>query len=541
MGDSFTCRVRFLAGRCVASRPDDRHAPDWPLDPARFYMAAVDTLHALGNRAEHRAALEWLERQPAPTIAFVSGRSRETTQHFVPVNDVAAHPGAGPLTTVEGIIQRKRQPRTFPTTILGEPDEDDCHLAYTWASAPPDGVRNALGELVAGITRLGHSTSPVHCWISDTPPTLPERLIPGGGKGRRTLRCASVGFLHRLETAYSQGEISAQAALAGVRETLAKATTAPAKKAAESALKKLIEATPVSRAPATGWNWESYGVARTGGRDIPPPVHSKFAAEFLVLALDEGPACDLRDTLGLTDLLRATAMKTVTGSTGAIVPRWLSGHEPDGTPSKSVEPHTAFIVLPFAGWEHADGSIKGLAIVRPRGLTPADDRLLGSLCFDATGEERTVRLVAGSAGKWEISRESRVRPPRTLRTDTWTAAPGGAYDWATVTPFAFDRMPKSKIKDNDGEAWDAEVLAIVGEACARIGLPRPESVRVSTAPILEGVPHVRDFPPLPTKPGQSQRLLRHVAIRFAVPVIGPVLLGAGRFKGYGLLKPTTQA
>jgi CRISPR-associated protein Csb2 len=29
----------------------------------------------------------------------------------------------------------------------------------------------------------------------------------------------------------------------------------------------------------------------------------------------------------------------------------------------------------------------------------------------------------------------------------------------------------------------------------------------------------------------------HVAVEFATPVEGPVLLGAGRFRGYGLMRP----
>lgn len=175
--------------------------------------------------------------------------------------------------------------------------------------------------------------------------------------------------------------------------------------------------------------------------------------------------------------------------------------------------------------------------MRPRGLSAADDRLLSALFFDADGEEKTVKLVAGNAGAWELSREARPKPPRTLTRETWTAAPHGAYEWATVTPFAFDRMPKARIHQNNGAEWDVEVSGIIGEACKRIGLPVPESVQASLDSWLEGVPRADEFPRLPTRAGQPARLLRHIIVRFPVPVTGPVLLGAGRFKGYGLLKP----
>lgn len=45
-------------------------------------------------------------------------------------------------------------------------------------------------------------------------------------------------------------------------------------------------------------------------------------------------------------------------------PEWFSGHRRDGKPSAA--PHMAFAPLAFAGSQHADGRIMGLALILPR-------------------------------------------------------------------------------------------------------------------------------------------------------------------------------
>jgi CRISPR-associated protein Csb2 len=57
-------------------------------------------------------------------------------------------------------------------------------------------------------------------------------------------------------------------------------------------------------------------------------------------------------------------------------------------------------------------------------------------------------------------------------------------------------------------------------------------VRVSLAPLMQGVPHSRDFHVKP-RAARPPRPLTHATIEFRVPVRGPVLIGAGRYAGYG--------
>jgi len=110
----------------------------------------------------------------------------------------------------------------------------------------------------------------------------------------------------------------------------------------------------------------------------------------------------------------------------------------------------------------------------------------------------------------------------------------------------------------DRAGWDIEVAGMIAKACERVGLPEPASVDFGTTSWhqgsprasmkrrpLRGHPEVADlsaglgdgFPPYPAKGTTGIRPQLHMWLRFARPVVGPVLLGAGRFLGYGLCKP----
>jgi CRISPR-associated protein Csb2 len=74
--------------------------------------------------------------------------------------------------------------------------------------------------------------------------------------------------------------------------------------------------------------------------------------------------------------------------------------------------------------------------------------------------------------------------------------------------------------------------------CLRtVGLPEPVDVQVSVDPLLPGAARLRPS----DLPEQSRgKLFRHVDVTFERQVSGPVLVGAGRYLGVGLLAPVTQ-
>ena len=190
-----------------------------------------------------------------------------------------------------------------------------------------------------------------------------------------------------------------------------------------------------------------------------------------------------------------------------------------------LPPHLAVLPLPFVGHEHADGHLLGFGIALPRDLGPAERRHAWGAAIKAT------QLRLGRLGLWQLVPEDREVPPQTLQPATWTAT-RGARLWATVSPVAFDRHPKAKRRD----AYEREVAAMIAGACSRVGLPAPTEIGITRVSPHLGVPSATEFPRLRRKDG-SQRRQVHAIIEFTEPVRGPILLGAGRYRGYGLCRP----
>lgn len=131
-----------------------------------------------------------------------------------------------------------------------------------------------------------------------------------------------------------------------------------------------------------------------------------------------------------------------------------------------------------------------------------------------------------SAGEWKAEASDASETRQTLRPERWTRP---SKQWATITPFVFDRFPK----DRHG----AEAQEIVRQTCANICLPVPESVFCVEVQQLRGVPHSRAFKPAPARLGKPQRCHIHLLLQWAKPVAGPVCIGAGRYYGYGFCAP----
>ncbi len=217
---------------------------------------------------------------------------------------------------------------------------------------------------------------------------------------------------------------------------------------------------------------------------------------------------------------------------GDNVPEWLSGHRADGRPT--LKPHAAFLPLPFVGAKYADGHMMGLAIAVPRDLDLHGEsreevlrRVMGPLLFRSdTGAEKQIKLWRTNAWEWQLEREKRDYPPVTLRPRTWTEP---AEQWASVTPVVLHHYPKRNRDD--------AVERILLDAFESAGLPHPVYMRMHPVPLFEGAGHARSMPDF-TEGGENLcRYQVHVVVKFSCPVEGPVLVGRGRFRGYGLFRP----
>jgi CRISPR-associated protein Csb2 len=259
---------------------------------------------------------------------------------------------------------------------------------------------------------------------------------------------------------------------------------------------------------------------RHGIREESAPVHEGAFGEMVVYRLTGPEETDIETALKLTSSLRAACMRHAQ-EVGGAVPEVLSGHDEQGRPS--VTTHAAFVALPFVSeqQQYADGRILGLGILLPRGLPPGERRrALRAL----TGVDR-ISLPGGTT--FGLARCTPGQPdPHNIRPDTWA---GPSRRWASVTPLLLDRFPKKGGRD---------VAEVIARGCEYVGLPRPADVVPDQFSPLYGVQPSYRF--LVRRPGGGPRLYTHATLTFPEPVRGPVVLGAGRYFGLGLLRPIAE-
>jgi CRISPR-associated protein Csb2 len=549
----FALAVDLLAGRYVATAHNDRARAEWPPHPARLFSALVsalpDDVEGLDSELDLRAmeaGLRWLEAQPAPAMSCAAASRRAVVPTYVPVNDVhvvqladedaakvveaeaavAAAPAgkarqkaeaarakataayadtvakalAAPVkpSNADLVMVRKRfaeqglrQPRTFPSVTPGAPT-----VVFCWPAAPDPALADALDRLAARVHRLGHSSSLVSVRVLDA---APEPTLVPRPDGELLLRTPGPGQLDRLRAAWAVH-----------RETEPRVL-------------------PCAVTPY--------------GSPADPPLaelpQGELGDDWIVLRRVAGPRLPLSAAPALAERLRAALMARCPDP----VPAVISGHAADGSPLHGA--HLAFVPLPFVADAHADGALLGAALVLPRQLSDDDrERVYAAVgeweaqVQDGDGPPR-LRLLLGRAGELDLQRETGGPALKALQPATWSRP---ARRWASVTPIALDRNP-GDLRDPDPARADAAVARaaeIVRAAVVRAGLPAPAEVLLSPAPQVQGGLPVRAFPPYPRTRGRTRRVQVHATLVFDTPVRGPLLIGAGRFFGLGLLRPLPE-
>ena len=215
-------------------------------------------------------------------------------------------------------------------------------------------------------------------------------------------------------------------------------------------------------------------------------------------------------TLTLSKALRAAALMSKAEEHNAMT-GLLSGHERN--------PHCAYVPLPVTGSLYGDGRIMGIAVVLPGDSSPEERRKVLITC-DSLREINLKEVL----GHWAVELAGPNPESSTLRSTTWAKS---ATRWATATLILLDRFPKPK---------GPTVEELIATSCGRIGLPAPASIEHSSYPFLKGSQPVPAFR-LHRTPGERARWGVHALLTFREKVCGPVLLGAGRYFGLGLLQP----
>jgi CRISPR-associated protein Csb2 len=517
--------IRYLNGFVAACEPDardpGRERPEWPPHPARVFMALAAAHFQSGADSGEREALLWLESLPPPTLRASAAAPRAIVTHYVPVNDRPGDRSRPPTAILQTLPQlaRDRQPRTFARAWL---EDDTVYLVWPDAVAEPP-VARPLNALCGKVTRIGHSMSLVQMWVAGPEEVGDVNWVPDDDRAELYLRVPGPGTLAELERRYNSEAVETYASLVvTVEDGLDKKT----QRAAKKRLKEEFGGKPPQRLRPHISFYQGYTrpVILDQWAEVAGTV---FSPHLVVFALEarSGPfaALDLLSVPAVVQRWRE-ALVSQYNDLHDRVREVVSGHDRDGAPLAG--PHLAFVPLAFVGHPHADGHLLGMAAALPAGLAVDERRhvlrVLG----------RVDELKLGGLGVLALVRDTSARPPWNLRPDVWTAHPGGATHWSTVIPVAFDRHPKTK----DHGAYQREAAEMIAAACTAIGLPRPREVIVTAVSAHLGVPPAHVFPRLQRKDG-SDRRHAHAILVFDEPVRGPVLIGAGRYRGYGVCRP----
>jgi len=520
----FALGLRYLNGWAMAAADGARkETAEWPPHPDRIFMALAAAWFETGRAPAEGEALCWLEGLPPPGIAAAAATFRRASGGkpaicYVPVNDtergrkIPDHNELGKLKEAGLSLlpeYRSRQPRAFPVAIPRDPD-----VFLMWDSMVPESHRMPLLSLCHKVTSVGHSASLVQMWVEDSPPAA--NWVPVAGVGVCRLRIFGPGRLDDLQNRCNRENVVAWSDLESCLEAASKPKE---KKVLKEQLKERFpEGRPLTRRPVTGL-WQGY--AKPGPSTDECTPGGLFDPRLVVLSLS-GQRPPLQSTLKITEALRGTMLSNA----AEPIPEWLSGHDVRGRPTSL--PHIALLPLPFVGHEHADGRIMGLALALPRDIDPAEAAALFEPWLrDEYGLPKPFRLFNSSWLDCRAELETRESPPISLRAELWTRP---ARRWASATPIVLDRHCTGK------DRWE-RAAEVVKDAVERIGLPRPLDVLLHPTSLVQGAPRASDFPCLTRKSDGGKLQHTHAILLFETEVEGPMMIGAGRFRGYGLCRP----
>ena len=172
-----------------------------------------------------------------------------------------------------------------------------------------------------------------------------------------------------------------------------------------------------------------------------------------------------------------------------------------------------YCALPDVGYPHSRGRIHGLALWMP----PGSDAETRSKARDAAIAIR--RLTGRGVNVAVAQRDESERRPFAVHPRRWMHE---SRTWATAFPAIHERH----------RTLDLPELA---RWCKHAGLPEPVAFRSARTPL---VPGALDLAPVEVnRPGRPGLPYSHVELRFAEAVAGPVVIGAGRQRGFGLCVP----
>jgi CRISPR-associated protein Csb2 len=494
--------VRFHDGRYYG-------AGDWPPAPARLFQALVaGAARGATLTDEDRRALCWLEQQNPPVIAAPAGRAGQSFKLYVPNNDLDAVGGdLRRIAEVRGATKRIR-PRLF---------DESVPLLYAWQfDAGDESLANDIVRLADQLYQLGRGVD--MAWATAEilePDDLEARLSaypgaihrPGRVGGALALDCPISGSLASLEDRFRKWS----------RRLRADGT------------RTLLEQPPRPR-------------FRQVGYDCPSKY---FLFEIRSADGDRFAPWPSERTTGLVERLRDAAhekLKNALPSMAGLCERIIVGRNA-GEADKAQR--IRIVPLPSIGHEYADRVIRRVLVeVPPDCPLPADD-----IAWAFSGLEVERGAVDQETG--EILGRTRLVKTADIRMAEHygVGTDGGHRLWRSVTPVVvpesaarrrINPAPRRQEAKGANERLQEEERASreILQALRHTGVVTPvASVRVQREPFSGRGARAEGFA---AGTRFARERLWHVEIDFTKPLVGPLVIGDGRYLGLGLMAPVRR-
>lgn len=462
-------RIEFLTGVFMATDRHDatRRRPEWPPHPDRLFSALVAAAAALPEASEGNVpdaaekALQWLAGQSwtdkgeviAPQLHASPAHPRDAPDVYMPTNP---HPSELPKSLTKkngpGVVSdgnreklqkvlpayRARKALPIPAVV-----PEDPVVTFLWPVADPREHRDTLAAICACVTYLGRSRSLVRVTLDPDPPQPTHVPDPDGAI---QLRVPGANRLKELKDTF------------------------------------LAERRP-NPAPVQGYRCVADPAPSS------EPIRSSFDRMYIFRPDPQDPALPAVAAPAAARAFRAGLMEAVAAAQTA---NNLPVQVPGIVKGAKGAPMCAFVALPFVHprQRHADGSVKGLAVLVPKAARH-DDRTMVAL-----GLERLVSkgLQLPGVGRWHLKEVTDdTQAMRTLRRATWR---GPSRYWTTAVPMRFGHVPKP---GNGGEA------GVILDSLRRAGVDPDDVLEITVGrhSPLHGAPPSWAFKPRRNAPDEG--------------------------------------
>lgn len=455
---------------------------EWPPAPSRLFAALVASdgtgeRSSVTREAELRE-LKWLEEQPPPVIHADAPDPRchhalEDRYVVKSQRRFANNPKTKKLNVHQEYIGR--------TAALVRPSARIAprhpHVTYFYSAEPSDGILRALRLRCARVGYLGTSDSPVRLRVSRSVPdnAVADSYVPSED-GDIPIKVPVPGHMAVLERMYREWTRTGPSTSRSHYPLLQNAAS----------YRRPGEVKDDS--PGSVVAWLRIGAGRTGSGSRSRAVSGRRVST-------------------VTALFKAAVLGKYQNLFGEPPPV-LHGH---GFRGKGYE-LARYLALPDVGFRRSRGQIHGLALWMPA----TSDPLHRGRARDAVIAVR--RLVGLGIDVLVTNHDGEDRP--------WAASPKRwqrkSRRWVTAFPAIHERRRPLDLDE-------------VSRWCRHAGLPDALAFRNSRTPL---VPGAVDLAPIEVnRPGRIGMPYSHVELLFEQPVAGPIVIGSGRQRGFGLCVP----